>query len=225
MTEQKIMATAKNIPPDILWRISSGLTALFIHEINNDLATLREKAGLAEDVLAARKISDSDKLKSMGEIVNSCESRLHRAVALVRSLSQIGKDMGSDSGVADLGSLLKSLAPFFEKIARQQLLSIRMAVGPGLFVVASRPYPLLCCILALFDNQCRQSVPGEDIVIETKQESTSVILSLSARRKREQNEESLPWTEAALSTLAEALGISLKYTEEGDRVSLFLSRS
>lgn len=223
MTEQRSLS--ENVPPDILWMISSRLTALFVHEINNDMATLREKTGLAGDVLAARKISDSDKLKSMGEIVNSCENRLDRAAALIRSLSNISKDMGSDSETADLGKLLTSLDPFFGKIAKQQLLSIRMEVRTGVFVLAVSPYPLLCLIMALFENQCRLSMPGECIVVEAKQESSSVILSLSARQRRDQKEENLPWAESDLAALAVTLGISLKYIKDGDGVSLALRRN
>lgn len=209
---------------DMLWRISSRLNALFVHEINNDLATLSEKSGFADDVLAARKISDAEKLKSMGEIVNACESRLSQAVALVRNFSHIGKDMGSDAGTADLGSVLTALTPFFGKIARLRLLTVRMTVRQAL-LVAVRPYPLLCFILALFENQCSQSMPGECVVVETKQDSSLVTLSLVVRRKREPEKESLPWGEAELLALAVALGITVKYAEEGDSVSLSLGRS
>lgn len=179
MSEQLgMMPVSDNKRPDLLWRISGRLTALFVHEINNDLATLREKSGLAEDVLAARKIAASDKLKNMGEIINACEGRLNQAVLLVRNFSEIGKDMESDSETVDLGGLLASLSPFFTKIARQQLLTLRMTVRQGLFVVAARPYPLLCCLLAVFENQCCQSVPRESILVEAEQDPSSITLSL-----------------------------------------------
>lgn len=225
MIEPQCVPTSENRRADVLWRISGRLTALLVHEINNDLATLREKTGLAEDVLAARKIPDSGKLQSLGEIADSCESRLKQAVALIHNFSQIGKQMESDAQTADLGTLLSSLTPFFGKIARQQLLSVRMAVRQGEFVVAARPYPLLCCILALFENQCRRSAQGEEIVVEAKHEGSRVKVSLAVRRQQEQKEERSPWTAADLSALAADLGLSLTYSEGGGRVSLSLDRN
>lgn len=217
------MPASEHIRPEILWRIAGKLAALFVHEINNDLATLREKAGLADDVLLARKISDSDKLKSLGEIVNTWEIRLNQGVSLVHSLAEIGKAMESDSGTAELGSILKTLEPFLGKIARMQLLSFQIKQGGGMVEV--RPYPLLCYIFVLFDNQCRFGVPGECIEVVTKFEPSSVTISFSVPQKKDKIKDGLPWTELDIAALTVALGNSTKYCEEGDRVSLIISRS
>lgn len=225
MIEPLGMSTSgSSMNTDMLWRISGRLTALFVHEINNDLATLREKSGFADDVLAARKISDAEKMKHMGEIIDSCESRLNRAVALVRNFSHIGKNMGSDAVVSDLRGMLTALTPFFEKIARLQLLTVRMAVRQTA-LVAVRPYPLLCLILALFENHCSHSMSGECLVVETKEDSMTVSLSLFVRQKRESDKESWPWQGTDLSALAGTLGISVIYSEGGDSVSLSFGRS
>ena len=225
MFEKKFQPTTEHSCfQDIVVRVAGRLAGLFIHELNNVLATLREKAGLADDILAAKKMLDTDKLKGMEQVVSSFDTHLNHAVGLVRSFQVIGKSMESSAGTADLGVQLTMLAPFFEKIARQQLVTLKIEIKDGLPKAAVRPLPLQCLLVALFENLCGICSPGDNIATKARQEASLLVISISTGLKDHEERGTLPWSTSDISALAAPNGISLQFTEGGRGVELRLPR-
>lgn len=223
MSEQKHQHSAEcPNPQDLVVQVSGRLAGLFVHEINNALATLREKAGLADDIIAAKKMADTEKLKDMEQVINSFDFLLNRAAALVRSFDAIGMNMASTDSSTNINLLFTSLAPFFEKIARQQQLSSKITIRTGLPQAAVRPLLLQCILVPLFENICRRSSPGKSIVTEARQEASSLVISFSIGEKGHEDTGALPWSVTDITMLAETSGVSVQYNEGDNGVAIVL---
>ena len=195
--------------PDIASRLTGRLVALFVHELNNHFATLNEKSGLAEDILAARMLSEKDKLKEIGTLQASIANRVGLAASLVRSFGEIGRRMEGMPAAGEPGLAVSELVPFLTKISRQKSVSLHADLGRASTSADFDSYALQLTVLALFDNLC-SAVDGPaslTLAAGTARDPRSVVLRIDKPAADASGMQ--PWPMLEIQEYASASGITI----------------
>jgi C4-dicarboxylate-specific signal transduction histidine kinase len=206
--------------PDVMSRFTGRLISLFVHEINNHLATLRESYGLGDDLLSARSLPDGEKLKELERLIHAVEERIGHASSLVRVFGSLGSHWEECGDSADITLAVEGLRPFFAKIARQNNLSIQTACGRDLPPVNSSFAFLQCLLFALFENLCASLEPRTTVTISSEKGASSVIVSLTADRVPAEVRRKPPWPETAIAAVAATIAADIVRPQQGGAVSV-----
>jgi C4-dicarboxylate-specific signal transduction histidine kinase len=208
------------ILPEAMSRFTGRLISLFVHELNNHLATLRESSGLVDDILQARAVSDREKLRQLEPLVHAVEERIGHASSLVRVFGSLGSHWEGCSGSADITLAVEGLRPFFAKLARQNNLSVQSAYGRDLPPVKGSFAFLQCLLFALFENLCASLEPQTTVTISTEKAASSVIIRLTPDRVPAEAPGKPPWPETAIEAVAAAMAADIVLPHQGVAVSV-----
>ncbi|MBA4371652.1 MAG: hypothetical protein C0402_02185 [Thermodesulfovibrio sp.] len=198
------------------------LIALFVHETNNHLATLGESAGLGDDILCARNLSDKDKLKELEKLLSAMGDRIGHAASLVRTFGELGRCMENPAATIDVSQAIEGILPFLEKLARQKNARISIALDRKLPAAAGNCSELQCLVLALFDNFCAALEPNAMATISAENTSSSVMLNLTADCPAAAVTEKQFWPWSSLETFARANGFKITRQQRGGAVTIEL---
>ena len=203
-----------------LSRFTGRIISLFVHEINNHLATLRESSGLGDDLMNTRTLSDKEKLKEIETLIHAIENRVGHASSLVRVFGDFGSHMEDPGHMLDINLAIEGLHPFFSKIARQNNLSIQSVYGRNLPAVRGS-FPLMQCLLfAIFENLCASLVPQTAVRISTEKTASSIMVSLTPDRASAAVCGKAPWPEKTIEAVAAAAAADIDQPQEGGEVSV-----
>ncbi len=129
-----------------LGRLAAGVA----HEINNPLAIINEKAGLARDLVSLepdfpRRQKFLDLIDSILRSVDRCKTITHRLLGFARHMDVRNEPI-------DLGSLLREVLGFLEKEAEYRNLDLKLEVDPGLPTIVSDRGQLQQVFLNILNN-------------------------------------------------------------------------
>jgi C4-dicarboxylate-specific signal transduction histidine kinase len=203
-----------------LFRFTGRIISLFVHEINNHLATLRESSGLGDDLMHTRTLSDKEKLKEIETLIHTIENRIGNASSLVRVFGNFGSHLADPDDSLDINLAIEGLHPFFSKIARQNNLSIQSAYGRNLPAVRGSFSFLQCLLFAIFENLCASLVPQTAVRISTEKTASSIIVSLAPDRAPAALCGKEPWPEKIIEAIAAAAAANIDQSRQGGAVSV-----
>jgi len=203
-----------------LSRFTGRIISLFVHEINNHLATLRESSGLGDDLMNTRTLSDKEKLKEIESLIHAIENRVGHASSLVRVFGDFGSHMADPGDSLDINLAIEGLHPFFSKIARQNNLSIQSAYDRNLPSVRGSFSLMQCLLFAIFENLCTSLVPQTAVRISTEKTASSIMVSLTPDRASAAVCGKAPWPEKTIEAVAAAAAADIDQPQEGGAVSV-----
>jgi C4-dicarboxylate-specific signal transduction histidine kinase len=208
-----------------LSRFTGRIISLFVHEINNHLATLRESSGLGDDLMNTRALSDKEKLKEIETLIHSIENRVGHASSLVRVFGDFGNHMEYPGDSLDINLAIEGLHPFFSKIARQNNLSLQSAYGRNLPAVWGSFSFVQCLLFAVFENLCASLAPQTTVRISTEKTASSVIVNFKPDRPSAAVCVKAPWSGKTIEALAAAAAADINQPPEGGAASVRISIS
>ncbi len=127
-------------------RLAAGVA----HEINNPIAVIGEKAGLAKDLIAMEP--QFPKRERFEQIMDSITQAVDRCGTITRRLLGFARRMDVQIEVLDLGSLLKEVLGFLEKEALYRNLELVTDLPSDLPHIASDRGQLQQVFLNLINN-------------------------------------------------------------------------
>ncbi len=127
-------------------RLAAGVA----HEINNPIAVIGEKAGLAKDLIAME--TEFPKREKFEKLMDSITQAVDRCGAITHRLLGFARRMDVQIDVLDLGSLLKEVLGFLEKEAMYRNLKLVVDVPPDLPHISSDRGQLQQVFLNLINN-------------------------------------------------------------------------
>ena len=214
-----------DIITDALSRFTGRIISLFVHEINNHLATLRESSGLGDDIMHARTLSATEKLKELETLIPAIEDRVGHASSLVRIFGDFGSHMEDPGDSMDINLAIEGLHPFFAKIARHNNLSLRSDYGRNLPTVKGSFSLMQCLLCAIFENLCASLEPQTTVRVSTEKTASSVIVSLTPDRAPSAVCGKTPWPGKTIETVAQAAAADISQPRQGGAVTVKLGIS
>ena len=210
---------------DALSRFTGRIISLFVHELNNHLATLRETSGLGDDLMNARALSDKEKLKEIETLIHAIENRVGHTSSLVRVFGDFGSHMEDPGDSLDINLAIEGLHPFFSKIARQNNLSLRSAYGRNLPAVRGSFLFMQCLLFAIFENLCASLVPQTTVCISTEKTASSIMVSLTPDCAPAAVFGKAPWPDKIIEAVAAAAAAAIDQPQQGGAVSVRIDLS
>jgi len=205
---------------ELLLRIIGRLISLFVHEMNNHLATLSETAGLGDDILNASSLNEKNRLKEMGTLLESMDSRIRRASSLVSTLDTFGSHMSACSSDADVNRAIEELMPFMTKVARQKNISVSVSSGSKVPHVFINQALLQCLIFALFENASASTDGNNTLKISSEASNSHIRISFLPADCRSSFADGLPWSYGEIENLSMSLMPGLDILHDSDGIQL-----
>ena len=129
-----------------LGRLAAGVA----HEINNPLAIINEKAGLARDLVSLEK--DFPRREKFLDLIDSILRSVERCKTITHRLLGFARHMDVRNEPIDLGSLLREVLGFLEKEAEYRNLELTLEVDPALPTIVSDRGQLQQVFLNILNN-------------------------------------------------------------------------
>ncbi len=150
-------------------RLAAGVA----HEVNNPLAIINEKAGLAKDLIA---LSDGfpQKQKFLG-LVDSILASVERCSTITHRLLGFAKRMDLQIEKIDLELLIREVLSFVEKEASYRNISINVAVADKLPSIESDRGQLQQVFLNIINNAIEELEGGGSIDISLNTASDNMV--------------------------------------------------
>jgi len=122
------------------------------HEINNPLATILQKTGWMEDLLAEEEFQKTKNVKEYIESIRSIEDQVERARKVVHSMLGYARRMEPRLEDVDINETINQTIDLLENYARINNINIQTELAPDLPVIASQQAELQQVFLNLISN-------------------------------------------------------------------------
>ncbi len=122
------------------------------HEINNPLATILQKTGWMEDLLAEEEFTETKNLEEYIESIKSIEDQVERARKVVHSMLGYARRMEPRLEDVDINETINQTIDLLENYARINNINIQTGLAPDLPVIASQQSELQQVFLNLISN-------------------------------------------------------------------------
>ncbi len=122
------------------------------HEINNPLATILQKTGWMEDLLAEEEFQKTKNFKEYIESIRSIEDQVERARKVVHSMLGYARRMEPRLEDVDINETINQTIDLLENYARINNINIQTDLAPDLPVIASQQAELQQVFLNLISN-------------------------------------------------------------------------
>jgi signal transduction histidine kinase len=139
-------------------RLAVGLA----HEINNPLAIINEKAGLALDLIETG-VESPQGARRLPALLNDIRSAVSRCGVVTRRLLNFARDMEVGRQAVDLGTLVQGMVDFVAVEARRRGIEIRVQIPEKMPVLESDPSLLQQILLNLLNNSFA-AMPGGGVL-------------------------------------------------------------
>jgi hypothetical protein len=150
---------------------------VFSHEINNQLAVMKESIGLVGDLIEAGKTSRKD-LKEILAIIHSIESQIGRTTYFCNNLNGFGHGMEDVSSSFNVSKSIEELIVLLSRLASQKRVSIEKKLKPDVPLIQGNPLRLQFLIFYFIERYLLGLERDGSILIETSFSKSSVSISI-----------------------------------------------
>jgi signal transduction histidine kinase len=166
-------------------RLAAGVA----HEVNNPLAIINEKAGLAKDLVALSE--DFPQKEKFLKLIESVLTSVERCSTITHRLLGFAKRMDTETETIDLELLIREVLSFLEKEVSYRNISINMGVSDGLPSIESDRGQLQQVFLNIINNAIEELEGGGQIDITMRETDGGVVAVTIADNGRGIPEEKL----------------------------------
>jgi signal transduction histidine kinase len=190
-------------------RLAAGVA----HEVNNPLAIINEKAGLAKDLISLSK--DFPQKEKFLKLLESILASVERCSTITHRLLGFAKRMDVHTETIDLEVLINEVLGFLEKEAAYRNISIRVHASDGLPSIESDRGQLQQVFLNIINNAIEELEGGGQVDISLDKEDGDMVTATITDNGRGIPEEHLKQIfEPFFTTKKEygtGLGLSITY--------------
>lgn len=192
------------------------------HEFNNHLATLKESAGLADDILHARHLADKVKFEELSKLMQSVANKIQQTVLIVGSMSYFGGNLGHASVEFDVNILMDELLTLASKIASPKLITVGRNYDRTIPRITNDPFLVQFLVFALLDNLISCHEGNSPVTITTDHTRSSVIIGIVSEREPSESAQEALWPSAVLHAVAHQIGGVIESKRGGAEIMLAL---
>ncbi|MFN3534819.1 MAG: hypothetical protein ACK4WB_05455 [Desulfatiglandales bacterium] len=147
----------------------SKITAIATHELKNVFASIKECAGIMEDLLGLDERQIQKHLGRISESLSAVRDQLQRADVIATSLNKFVHSVESENGEVEIAELLTHLINLTQRIVRQRQTKIFLK-GPKTELRAKlNPFILHMAGFLTISGLLRVAKKGSEIIITAKQ--------------------------------------------------------
>lgn len=150
-------------------RLAAGVA----HEVNNPLAIINEKAGLAKDIISLE--NNFPQREKFLNLINSIQSSVERCSTITHRLLGFAKRLDIQIEKINLEELIKEVLGFLEKEANYRNISINVQVSDGFASVESDRGQLQQVFLNLINNAIEELEKGGTVDIAIQREKDGIV--------------------------------------------------
>jgi two-component system NtrC family sensor kinase len=150
---------------------------VFSHEINNQLAVVKESVGLIGDLIELGKTSRKD-LQNISEIIGSIEHQIQKTAYFCGNLSGFGHGMGETASTFSVNTSVEELIVLMNRLASQKRITLEKDLKAGLPPIQGNPLKLQFLIFAFIEKNLLRLERNSSIVIKTSHSDGTVRISI-----------------------------------------------
>jgi len=150
-------------------RLAAGVA----HEVNNPLAIINEKAGLAKDILSLS--DDFPKKEKIEGLVESILSSVERCSTITHRLLGFAKRIDTRTETIDLELLINEVLSFMEKEVSYRNISVKTNVADSIPSIMSDRGQLQQVFLNIINNAIEELEHGGDITISIESKDDGMV--------------------------------------------------
>lgn len=136
------------------------IAADIVHEINNPVAVINEKAGWMKDLLPDARFQPAESQKEFESSIAGIEQQVKRIRQIVRNILGFARRKEGQEDEVNVNTVLDQTAELLQDQSRAQHISIHRRLDPDLPVIAGDPVQLQEVIVNLIHNA--MDAIGED---------------------------------------------------------------
>lgn len=141
--------------------------AVFVHEVNNRLATLQEKVGLLGDLLGAAGAGKAEGVRESLRVAAGLEDQIALIAELTRRLDGFSRRLGAADGRIELPAALEELLELTDRRARQKTIRIEKDFAVRVPPLRVEPATFLFLIHHLVSRGCALLPPHGALRLRT----------------------------------------------------------
>jgi len=209
------------VPGNALFMSFIGrLLGLISHELNNHLAILRESIGLADDILAAKNMSDKKKLDDLTGLIRSLDEKFNRPVVLLRQIGDFSIQLNQDAADHDADHIVDRLLSLTQRMAIQRNITIRKSFSGHSLRLPVDPSLMQFLLFALLENLYDALETGGRVTIDTVQTGKDYSIRITSEQTPRAMAGDEPWPQKVLFGAVKQSGGNLQYGEGGRSITL-----
>ena len=158
-----------------LGKIAAGI----VHEINNPVAVVHEKAGWMQDLLLDDKTPASEIRREYQNSIDSIQQQVTRIQQIIRNILGFAQRMENKLDEVDVNTVLNQTAELLQNQARSHRIAINCSLDSGLPVIAGDPSQLQQVFANLIHNAI--DAIGQDGTIELVSRRTNDFIEIDVR--------------------------------------------
>lgn len=146
---------------------------VFSHEINNQLAVVKESIGLIGDLIELGKTSRKD-LQGISEILGSIENQIARTAYFCANLNSFGRGMGEASSSFSVNKSVEDLIVLLQRLASQKKIHLEKDFTAYIPLIHGNPLKLQFLIFCLIEKNLSRLDKNGRIIVKTSYSSDSI---------------------------------------------------
>lgn len=193
---------------------------VFSHEINNQLAVLKESAGLIGDMIDMGKTSRKD-LKEISNIIESLTDQIRRTAYFCGNLSGFGHGM-SEGASFDVNKSVEELLVLVDRSFSQKRVVVEKDFKKGMPIVPGNPLIFQFLLFYFLERTMGRLDKGGRIIIKTSESNSGAVVEIIPQGTFVEASLSGGSVEKEYASVAAALGASVSPEGAGGRITITL---
>jgi C4-dicarboxylate-specific signal transduction histidine kinase len=194
---------------------------VFSHDINNQLAVVKESIGLIGDLIESGKTSRKD-LQNISEIIGSIENQIKRTAYFCGNLAGFGHGMGETSSAFSVNKSVEELIVLLNRLASQKRITLEKDLKADLPLIEGNQLKLQFLIFAFIEKNLLRLEKNSRIVIKTSHSNGTVGISIIPKGNFVKTEEQGICGDEVFHSLAGHSGVSVSPEDPDGAVTVTL---
>ena len=191
---------------------------VFSHEINNQLAILKESVGLIGDMIDMGKTSRKD-LAEISNIVESITNQIRKTAYFCGNLSGFGHSMSENASFAPDKSI-EELLILVGRFVTQKKIVVEKEFRKGIPVILGNPLKFQFLLFYFLERTLARLERGGRIIIRTSESNGAVVVEIIPKGTFVEAPASGSLAEQAYESVAASLGARVSPEDAGGRVTI-----
>ncbi|HWR89545.1 MAG TPA: hypothetical protein VN260_04765 [Dissulfurispiraceae bacterium] len=202
-----------------MYEFMGKVLAAFSHEIQNHIATIHEIAGIQGDMIARGRSLDD---KQIGRYLTMTNRHVGSSLRLIGFLNRYAHRLDEEIASFSVNDVLEELLALTGRLFRQKGITVQTAFHGGPCEIRSRALFLQSLVFAILERKINSFAEEGTIIVRTDSPvKGEVRIDIDFTGIIEDGRgEPCPIEDAAITSLADLLSVTLAMTADGRRVSL-----
>lgn len=185
------------------------ILALYAHDLNNQLGTIKEASGLMEDIMEFNKSKNNRLREELAKPLQSIYSRVGEAAFLTNTLSTFGHEMKGETSSLNINETVGVLLALVRRMAAQRRIELVADFQTDIPAVTADPVMLQFLLFCLMEEQIIRLKPKGRLVFGTARSGKVLSVMIHAEGEEEAMDEKRMFPEGMAQLIAKTYGYNL----------------